>query len=261
MPPPPTARNAIAGLTEPFQVGLPLIATSRVVDPADADRLIANGLADAVGMNRALITDPDMPRKAREGEAARIIRCIGCNACIAHYHAETPIRCAQNPRTGRELTLDRPVVSGMRRRVVVVGGGPAGLAAAAEAQAAGHEVTLLERQERLGGQVWLAGHAPAHAEMAASLLANYATLLEGAEVRLGVEVEAEMIAGLEADLVVLATGARPSSHPTSCVTSPWCSLGSCWPARGQTAGSSSPTGAATGPAWTAPRRSPPRAVT
>ena len=89
-------------------------------------------------MNRALITDPDMPRKARAGGEDAILRCIGCNACIAHYHAETPIRCAQNPRTGRERTLPRPAPAVGAQRVVVVGAGPAGLAAADEAAAAGH---------------------------------------------------------------------------------------------------------------------------
>ena len=95
--------------------------------------MISRGAADAVGMTRALITDPDMPRKARGGQRS-IMRCIGCNACIAHYHAETPIRCAQNPRTGRERTLARPPRA-RPLRVAVVGAGPAGLAAAAEAGA------------------------------------------------------------------------------------------------------------------------------
>ena len=82
----------------------PLIATSRIVDPEEADRLLGEGRADAVGMTRALITDPDLPQKAREGDLEKVVRCIACNACIAHYHAATAIACAQNPRTGRELS-------------------------------------------------------------------------------------------------------------------------------------------------------------
>jgi 2,4-dienoyl-CoA reductase-like NADH-dependent reductase (Old Yellow Enzyme family)/NADPH-dependent 2,4-dienoyl-CoA reductase/sulfur reductase-like enzyme len=210
VPPPPAPRNLIADLTEPFKLGPPLIATTRVVDPVEADRLLAGGAADAFGMNRALITDPDMPRKARAGEAP--LRCIGCNACIAHYHAETPIRCAQNPRTGRERTLPRPAPASSPQRVVVVGAGPAGLAAAAEAGATGHDVVVLERTERIGGQVWLAGRAPGHEELAESLIANYEALLDraGVELRLNTEADADAIAGLEPDLVVLATGARPA---------------------------------------------------
>src|SRR5262249_36767033 len=76
-----------------FRLGPTLIATSRIVDPAHADALIASGAIDAAGMTRALIADPDLPRKAAEG-GGRILRCIGCNVCIAHYHAATPIACA-----------------------------------------------------------------------------------------------------------------------------------------------------------------------
>jgi 2,4-dienoyl-CoA reductase-like NADH-dependent reductase (Old Yellow Enzyme family)/thioredoxin reductase len=212
VPPPPAPRNLIADLTEPFKLGPPLIATTRVIDPVEADDLLARGAADAFGMNRALIADPDMPRKARAGEARSVLRCIGCNACIAHYHAGTPIRCAQNPRTGRERTLPPAAPATAPLRVVVVGAGPAGLAAAAEAGAAGHDVVVLERTERIGGQVWLAGQAPGHRELAASLIANYEAQLGrgNVELRLGTEAGADAIGALAPDLVVLATGARPA---------------------------------------------------
>lgn len=211
VPPPPVPENAIAELTAPFRVGLPLIAASRVVDPVEADRLIAAGRADAVGMTRALITDPDLPRKAAEGRPAEVLRCLGCNACIAHYHAGTPIACAQNPRTGRERTLPRPEPAAAPRRIVVVGAGPAGLAAAAEAAAVGHKVVLLERRERIGGQIALAGSAPGHAELARSLRRNYELLLGRGrvELRLGVEADADAVAALAPEAVVVASGARP----------------------------------------------------
>ncbi len=207
-PPPPAPRNLIADFTEPFKLGPPLVATTRVVDPTDADKLIAGGVADAIGMTRALITDPDMPRKARSGELRHILRCIGCNVCIAHYHAETPIRCAQNPRTGRERTLPAVRRAHTIRRVVVVGAGPAGLAAAA----ADHEVIVRERADQVGGQLQLAGHSPGHREQAAALRANYEALLDrsNVDVRLGVIADPQTIAGMQPDLVVVATGARPA---------------------------------------------------
>jgi 2,4-dienoyl-CoA reductase-like NADH-dependent reductase (Old Yellow Enzyme family)/thioredoxin reductase len=211
VPPPPLPENGIATLTAPFRVGLPLVATSRIVDPVEADRLVGEGRCDAAGMTRALITDPDLPRKARDGRLDDVLRCLGCNACIAHYHAGTPIACAQNPRTGRELRMRPPARSTARRRIIVVGTGPAGLAAAAEAGAAGHEVLLLERGGRIGGQVALAGAAPMHAELARSLARNYRRLLEAAKVEIRLETDAapESIAALAPDAVVVATGARP----------------------------------------------------
>ncbi len=210
VPPPPLPRNVVEPLTADFQVGPPLIATGRVVDPEDANAMISRGAADAVGMTRALITDPELPAKARAGRGSEVMRCIGCNACIAHYHAETPIRCAQNPRTGRELSLARATRSDSPRRVVVVGGGPAGLAAAAEAGVRGHHVVLTER-DRLGGQVWLAGNSPTHQELAATMLANYAELLRAANVRveLGVEADADVVERYAPDEVIVASGARP----------------------------------------------------
>jgi pyruvate/2-oxoglutarate dehydrogenase complex dihydrolipoamide dehydrogenase (E3) component len=96
------------------------------------------------------------------------------------------------------------------RRVVVIGAGPAGLAAAAEAVAGGHEVVLLERRETIGGQVTIAGAAPAHAEQALALTANYASLLVGVELRLGVLASAEIVEAMTPDMVVIATGARPA---------------------------------------------------
>jgi 2,4-dienoyl-CoA reductase-like NADH-dependent reductase (Old Yellow Enzyme family)/thioredoxin reductase len=265
-PPPPTPRNAAAELTGPFRLGVPVLATTRIVGPAEADALIASGAADAVGMTRALITDPDLPRKVRADEVDSVVLCIGCNACIAHYHAETPIRCSMNSRTGRELTLPPPGsggaggresrsaaradsaaprsddaagrdLAGLARRVVVVGAGPAGLAAAGEASAAGDEVIVLERGDRIGGQARLFGAAPGHEETARTMVANYEMLLdrENVDLRLGTEADAEGIAALSPDLVVLATGARPYAAAPDLgglpVLSAWDVLGGARPAR------------------------------
>jgi NADPH-dependent 2,4-dienoyl-CoA reductase/sulfur reductase-like enzyme len=211
VPPPPVTENVIVEHAGLFGGALPRITTSRIVDPVAADRLLAAGRAEAVGMTRALITDPDMPAKARSGRLDEIVRCVGCNACIAHYHGGTPIRCAVNPVTGRELHLARTAATGPRKRLVVVGGGPAGLAAAVDAGRSGHEVVLLERTGRIGGQIALAGAAPAGSTLAATFLANAARQLAaaGVELALGAEATAAYVLELEPDAVVVATGARP----------------------------------------------------
>jgi 2,4-dienoyl-CoA reductase-like NADH-dependent reductase (Old Yellow Enzyme family)/thioredoxin reductase len=208
VPPPPLGENLIASHIAPFRVDLPVIATSRVVDAAEADTLVAGGAADALGMTRALIADPELPAKALAG--VRAIRCIGCQACIAHYHAGEAIRCAINPRTGRERS--RPPMletGGPGGRVVVVGSGPAGITAAATAIGAGHQVVLLERVERIGGQFALASRAPGARAVAEGFLANHAEALTAVDLRLGTEATAATVAAHSPDLVVVATGARP----------------------------------------------------
>ena len=206
VPPPPLGENLIAPHISPFRVGLPVIATSRIVDPVEADALVASGAADALGMTRALIADPDLPAKARAG--IRAIRCIGCQACIAHYHAGEAIRCAINPRTGRERTTPAVPEAADGGRVVIVGAGPAGITAAATAAAAGRDVVVLERAMYVGGQFALAGRAPGALAVAEGFLANHADTLETVDLRLGVEATAENVAALSPDVVVVATGAH-----------------------------------------------------
>jgi 2,4-dienoyl-CoA reductase-like NADH-dependent reductase (Old Yellow Enzyme family) len=211
-PPPPARASAIADPARRIRAALPsatLIATTRVLELEAADRLVADGTADLVGMTRALIADPELILKTRAGRSADVIECIGCNqACIGHYHAGLPIGCSVNPRTGRERSLR----TGRRRdgrRVLVIGAGPAGLAAALEATGAGAAVTIVERRREIGGQLRLAGLAPAHAETwqryRRSTLARLRAA--GLTVQHGVQGDARMAADF--DRVVLASGARP----------------------------------------------------
>jgi 2,4-dienoyl-CoA reductase-like NADH-dependent reductase (Old Yellow Enzyme family) len=219
VPPPPEPLDAIAGPVAVLRAALPdvpLIATTRVVDLASADGLVAGGVADAVGMTRALIADPELVAKAAHGRPEDVVPCVGCNqGCIGHYHAGLPIGCLVNPRTGRERTLPRAVrgAGGAARRVLVAGGGPAGVAAALEAAAAGNRVVLAERGDALGGQLRTAGRAPAHRETWERYTAWIARRLaaEGVDVRLGCEVGAADAD--EHDGVVVATGALPYAPP------------------------------------------------
>ena len=213
VPPPPVPDAAVAEPAARLAGDRPLIATSRIVDVEVAERLLADGAIAAVGMTRALITDPELPVKARSGRAADIVRCIGCNACIAHYHAGTTIACSVNPRTGRERSLPPSSRGRQERRVVVVGGGPAGIAAAAEAGRAGHDVLLLERSQALGGQVALTGAAPGGERLASAFLANAERDLADVDVRFGVTATAERALESDPACVIVATGARPFVHP------------------------------------------------
>jgi 2,4-dienoyl-CoA reductase-like NADH-dependent reductase (Old Yellow Enzyme family) len=219
-PPPPTPAAAIglpaAAVRAALPRTLPVLATTRVVDLAAADRLIGDGVADLVGLTRALIADPELVAKTLAGHTDEVIECIGCNqACIGHYHAGVPIGCAVNARTGRELTLSAgnhhaiPHATGHARRLLVIGAGPAGAAAAIEAARAGEDVTLVEREPELGGQLRLAGLAPAHIELWERYLRSTTARLRAAGVtlKLNTEADAELAGGYDA--VVLASGARP----------------------------------------------------
>jgi NADPH-dependent 2,4-dienoyl-CoA reductase/sulfur reductase-like enzyme len=210
VPPPPLTHRHVLAAAASLRTPAPLIATARFTDPRDADAAIAGGRASAVGMTRALITDPELPRKLAEGRADDVVRCIGCNACIAHYHDGTPIACTQTPRTGRERRMAPPQRT-TGARIAVVGAGPAGLAAAAEAVAHGHRVVLFEAADRVGGQLRLYRDAPGQREVAATMLRNYEPALRSpsVELRLGTRADAAALAEVEADLVLLACGAAP----------------------------------------------------
>jgi 2,4-dienoyl-CoA reductase-like NADH-dependent reductase (Old Yellow Enzyme family)/thioredoxin reductase len=209
VPPAPVPMDALAEHASSFRLGPPVVATTRIVDPERAEALLETGVADAVGMTRALIADPELPAKAFRGDARSILACIGCNACIAHYHAGTPIACTVNPRTGRERTVPLRGRAAQLRRVVVVGGGPAGLQAAADAAELGHDVVLLERADRVGGQLLLSERTPGGAETARRFL----DLLDrrvadcGVQPALSTEATPETVAALDADVVIAATGA------------------------------------------------------
>jgi mycofactocin system FadH/OYE family oxidoreductase 2 len=191
--------------------GMPVFHAGRIVDPVHADQILAAGSIDLVGMTRALIADPDLPRKAIEGRLDDVRLCVGANeGCIDRIYQGKPVTCIQNPETGRETELAEPVPAAMRRRVVVVGAGPAGLEAARVAALRGHHVILLEREAEVGGQVLIAARAPARAEYAGILrfLARQVDKL-GVDCRLRVEASVDTVLAESPDVVIIATGSSP----------------------------------------------------
>jgi mycofactocin system FadH/OYE family oxidoreductase 2 len=194
---------------------IPIFHASRIVDPAHADRLVAERQIDVVGMTRALIADPDLPRKALEGRVDDIRLCVGANeGCIDRIYQGKPVTCVQNPATGREAELAEVRAAAKPKKVVVVGGGVAGLEAARMAAVRGHRVVLFEKAAELGGQVLLAARAPARAEYAGIvrfLAAQVGKL--GVGVRLAVEATPSAVLAERPDAVVVATGSHPFVPP------------------------------------------------
>ena len=175
---------------------LPVLATTRVVDLAAADRLVRDGVADLVGMTRALIADPDLIAKAQAGAPTRS---SSASAATRPASATTTPGCRSGaPSTpapaasGRWAPAGRVANAGNRaRRVLVIGAGPAGAAAAIEAARAGDQVTLVEREPELGGQLRLAGLAPAHAELWERYHRSTRGRLRAAGVTLQLDTEAD----------------------------------------------------------------------
>jgi 2,4-dienoyl-CoA reductase-like NADH-dependent reductase (Old Yellow Enzyme family) len=192
-------------------VSVPVLVGGRINQPQDAERVLAAGFADACGMTRALICDPDLPNKAAAGRLDDIRACVACNqACIGHFHQGYPISCVQHPESGRELLYAERRLASRARRVLVAGAGPAGLKAAAVAAERGHSVTICDSASRPGGQVLMAERLPGRGEfggIADNLLRE--ARAAGVEVRMHTAVDRELVRRERPDVVVIATGARP----------------------------------------------------
>jgi 2,4-dienoyl-CoA reductase-like NADH-dependent reductase (Old Yellow Enzyme family)/thioredoxin reductase len=193
-------------------VRIPVITVGRIRTPELANRILEEQKADLISMGRALIADPELPAKALQGRTEEIIPCISCNRCIQSIR-KGALACAVNPETGREEIFklkktDRP------KKIWIIGGGPAGMKTAEIAGLRGHQVTLYEKKERLGGRFLLAAVPPKK-----QILKDFVDQLEGRLRKLPVKVAigrpfttASLRRG-KPDAVIVATGAKPFLPP------------------------------------------------
>jgi mycofactocin system FadH/OYE family oxidoreductase 2 len=206
-----------AGIREAIR--LPVFATGRINDPLFAEKILANGQADMIGMVRSQICDPDLARKAKEGRLEEIRYCIADNqACYGRVGLNKPIGCIQNPAVGREKEeeTEKFVPAKRKKRVMVVGAGPGGLWAAKIAFLRGHEVALYEKEQHAGGQVLIAMRGAGREEFGV-IIRNEMNQLKRLNVPIvyGQIVTPDFVLEQGPDAVIVATGSMPKRCPVS----------------------------------------------
>ncbi len=191
-------------------VSIPVITVGKIRYPEMAEQILRDGRADFIALGRSLLADQDWPRKAEEGHPEHINHCIACNqGCISRLFAQLDTWCTVNPITARELEFVQPPPE-RKMRVLVAGGGPAGMEAAKFAVGYGHDVTLYEKSDHLGGQLIAAAAAPYRSgweELRSYLVSEMDRL--AVDVRLNMELTADMAKSENADAVIVAVGSHP----------------------------------------------------
>ncbi len=190
------------------QVNIPLITTNRINMPGVAESVLAEKNADMVSMARPFLADPDWVIKAAEGREGEINTCIGCNqACLDHIFSRKTASCLVNPRACFE-TIKPLQRAGTIKKIAVIGAGPAGLACATTAAARGHEVTLFEASEQIGGQFRLARQIPGKDEFEETLRYYKCQLqLHNVNVQMGSRPRPGDLS--DYDEIVISTGVKP----------------------------------------------------
>lgn len=195
-------------------VSVPVATIGGLNDPAQMEEIIASGKADIVYMARALLADPFLPGKVEENREEDIVRCLRCYTCMAERATTSTRRCTVNPLIGREIEGDEVTPAPVRKKVIVAGGGPGGLYAAYTAARRGHDVTLYEKEDKLGGILKSEQALPFKMEMY-QLAGTYARFAEKAGVKIitSTEVTKELIEKESPDALIVAVGSEPLVPP------------------------------------------------
>lgn len=207
-------RNVFLAAEIKKHVSKPVATIGGLNDPEQLEDIIASGKADIVYMARALLSDPFLPRKIVENRPEEIVKCLRCFTCMAERAATSTRRCTVNPLIGREIEGDEIQPAPTKRKVVVVGGGPGGLYAAYTAARRGHDVTLYEKENEVGG-ILKSEQAISFKHEMYELSGTYALLAKRAGVHFKMNTEATkaLIEKENPYAVIIATGSTPLVPP------------------------------------------------
>lgn len=207
-------RNVFLAAEIKKHVSKPVATIGGLNDPEQLEDIIASGKADIVYMARALLADPFLPRKVVENRPEQIVKCLRCFTCMAERAATSTRRCTVNPLIGREIEGDEIQPAPTKRKVVVVGGGPGGLYAAYTAARRGHDVTLYEKENEVGG-ILKSEQAISFKHEMYELSGTYALLAKRAGVHFKMNTEATkaLIEKENPYAVIIATGSTPLVPP------------------------------------------------
>lgn len=210
-----TGHNVEAAEQIKKAVDIKVGVAGRITEPAYAEMVLKCGSADFVTIGRPLFADPEFVLKAEEGRENEICPCVSCLLrCYGSYgHGGIFRGCMVNPFAMRETTLV-PRTAEVKKNILVVGGGPAGLETAWVAAKRGHHVTLMEKNDYVGGQ-FQAAAVPPHKQLIASAICYYRTMCEkyGVDIQYNTEADKEKILSMKPDVVVLATGGQALLPP------------------------------------------------
>lgn len=189
-------------------VNIPVITVGRYTEPQFAEEVVKRGIADLVAFGRQSLADPAMPKKAQEERLEDMIPCIAClQGCVANMYAGNPICCLTNPQLGREVE-GLPKAEKVKK-VYVIGGGVAGMCAAFTAAERGHDVTLFEASDILGGNMRLAAYPPGKGDITNMIRAYIVRCQKaGVKIVMNTKVDVDMIKADAPDAVVVATGSE-----------------------------------------------------
>lgn len=205
-------RAAFTWVTAKFRehFSIPVITSNRINTPEKAEEVLARGDADMVSMARPFLADAEFVNKAQQGRSDEINTCIGCNqACLDHIFVGKTTSCLVNPRACHETTLIIEKTS-KPLSIAVVGAGPAGLAAAVTAAQRGHQVTLFDQADEIGGQFNIAKKVPGKEEFYETIRYFSRQLeINNVTLKLGQKVTSNQLNSADFDHVLLATGIVP----------------------------------------------------